>query len=143
MRTVKVPLQLINLQNDGFHLLVEVVIFGHPFNVVLDTGASKTVLDKTSVEKYIATDDLLSSDKLSTGLGTNSMESFILYLPTFNIGKLKIENFEAAVLDLSSISAAYESLQLPPVIGVIGGDILQKHKAVIDYNKLELKLGRA
>ena len=143
MRTVKVPLQLINLQNDGFHLLVEVVIFGHFFNVVLDTGASKTVLDKTSVEKYIATDDLLSSDKLSTGLGTNSMESFILYLPTFNIGKLKIENFEAAVLDLSSISAAYESLQLPPVIGVIGGDILQKHKAVIDYNKLELKLGRA
>ena len=143
MRTVKVPLQLINLQNDGFHLLVEVVIFGHPFNVVLDTGASKTVLDKTSVEKYIATDDLLSSDKLSTGLGTNSMESFILYLPSFNIGKLKIENFEAAVLDLSSISAAYESLQLPPVIGVIGGDILQKHKAVIDYNKLELKLGRA
>ena len=143
MRTVKVPLQLINLQNDGFHLLVEVVIFGHPFNVVLDTGASKTVLDKTSVEKYIATDDLLSSDKLSTGLGTNSMESFILYLPSFKIGKLKIENFEAAVLDLSSISAAYESLQLPPVIGVIGGDILQKHKAVIDYNKLELKLGRA
>ena len=143
MRTVKVPLQLINLQNDGFHLLVEVVIFGHPFNVVLDTGASKTVLDKTSVEKYIATDDLLSSDKLSTGLGTNSMESFILYLPSFKIGKLKIENFEAAVLDLSSISAAYESLQLPPVIGVIGGDILQKHKAIIDYNKLELKLGRA
>lgn len=143
MRTVKVPLQLINLQNDGFHLLVEVVIFGHPFNVVLDTGASKTVLDKTSIEKYIATDDLLSSDKLSTGLGTNSMESFILYLPSFNIGKLKIENFEAAVLDLSSISAAYESLQLPPVIGVIGGDILQKHKAVIDYNKLELKLSRA
>lgn len=143
MRTVKVPLQLINLQNDGFHLLVEVVIFGHPFNVVLDTGASKTVLDKTSIEKYIATDDLLSSDKLSTGLGTNSMESFILYLPSFNIGKLKIENFEAAVLDLSSISAAYESLQLPPVIGVIGGDILQKHKAVIDYNKLTLKLSRA
>ena len=143
MRTVKVPLQLINLQNDGFHLLVEVVIFGHPFNVVLDTGASKTVLDKTSIEKYIATDDLLSSDKLSTGLGTNSMESFILYLPSFNIGKLKIENFEAAVLDLSSISAAYESLQLPPVIGVIGGDILQKYKAVIDYNKLELKLSRA
>jgi hypothetical protein len=142
MKTVKVPLQLINLQNDGFHLLVEVVVFGHPFNVVLDTGASKTVLDKTSVEKHIAAEDLLSSDHLSTGLGTNSMESFILRLPSFHIGKLKLENFKAAVLDLSSISFAYENLQLPPVIGVLGGDILQQHKALIDYSKLELKLSR-
>ena len=140
MKTVKVPLQLINLQNDGFHLLVEVVVFGHAFNVVLDTGASKTVLDKTSVECHIAADDLLSSDKLSTGLGTNTMESFILHLPAIHIGKLKIENFEAAVLDLSSISLAYENLQLPPVIGVLGGDILQQYNAVINYNKLVLKL---
>ena len=140
MKSVKVPLHLINLQNDGFHLLVEVVVFGHPFNVVLDTGASKTVLDKTSVENHIDAKDLLSSDKLSTGLGTNTMESFILHLPALHIGKLKIENFEAAVLDLSSISLAYESLQLPPVIGVLGGDILQQYKAVVDYDKLLLKL---
>ena len=140
MKTVKVPLQLINLQNDGFHLLVEVVVFGQPFNVVLDTGASKTVLDKTSVENHIAAEDLLSSDKLSTGLGTNSMESFILHLPALHIGKLKIENFEAAILDLSSISLAYENLQLPPVIGVLGGDILQQYQAIIDYHKLQLKL---
>lgn len=140
MKVYKVPLQLINLQNDGFHLLVEVVVFGHTFNVVLDTGASKTVLDKTGIENHIAAEDLLSSDKLSTGLGTNSMESFILHLPALHIGKLKLENFEAAVLDLSSISLAYENLQLPPVLGVIGGDILHQYKAVIDYNKLELKL---
>jgi hypothetical protein len=140
MKTYKVPLQLINLQNDGFHLLVEVVVFGQSYNVVLDTGASKTVLDKTGVENHIASEDLLSSDKLSTGLGTNSMESFILHLPALHIGKLKLEHFEAAVLDLSSISLAYENLQLPPVLGVLGGDILQQYKAVIDYNKLVLKL---
>ena len=140
MKTVKVPLQLINLQNDGFHLLVEVVVFEHPFNVVLDTGASKTVLDKTSVEHHISADDLLSSDKLSTGLGTNTMESFTLHLPALKIGKLTIENFEAAILDLSSISLAYENLQLPPVIGVLGGDILYQYKAIIDYHHLQLKL---
>jgi len=140
MKNFKVPLQLINLQNDGFHLLVEVVVFGHPFNVVLDTGASKTVLDKTSVKNHIAAEDLLTSDKLSTGLGTNAMESYTLHLPALYIGKLKLVNFEAAVLDLSSISLAYENLQLPSVIGVLGGDILFQYKAVIDYNNLLLKL---
>ncbi|MBC7912579.1 MAG: clan AA aspartic protease [Pyrinomonadaceae bacterium] len=140
MKPVRVPLELINLQNDGFHILVEVVVFGNPFNVVLDTGASKTVFDKTTVEKYIASADLLISDKLSTGLGTTSMESFTVQLPELRIGKLKIKNFEAAVLDLSSICLAYENLELPPVIGVLGGDILQEYKAIINYSKLILKL---
>ena len=139
MRTVIVPLELINLQNDGFHILVEVVVFKKHFNVVLDTGASKTVLDKTIVEKYRVSTDLLLSDKLSTGLGTTTMESFTIQLPELKIGKLKIKNFETAVLDLSSICYAYDSLQLPPVIGVLGGDILQQYKAVINYHKLQLK----
>ncbi|MEJ7779417.1 MAG: retropepsin-like aspartic protease [Daejeonella sp.] len=140
MKNTFVPLTLINLQGDGFHLLVEVVVFGVKFNAVLDTGASKTVLDKSTVEKYIRTDELLVSDKLSTGLGTNTMESHTVILPGLEIGKLKLLNFEVAVLDLSSISTAYETLDLPEVVGVLGGDILYQHDAVVNYKKLLLKL---
>lgn len=140
MKKTTVPLELINLHDDGFHLLVEVVIFGRKFNAVLDTGASKTVLDKTIVESYITSEELLQSEKLSTGLGTSTMESHTLILPSLKIGRLILENFETAVLDLSTISAAYETLNLPPVIGVLGGDILYSHGAVISYDKLQLKL---
>jgi len=140
MKKIVVPLELINLHDDGFHLLVEVSVFGEKFNAVLDTGASKTVLDKTTVEKYIAVEELLQSEKLSTGLGTSTMESHTVILPCLKIGKLKLEKFEVAVLDLSTISAAYETLNLPPVIGVLGGDILYSHNAVISYDKLLLKL---
>lgn len=142
MKKITVPLELINLHDDGFHLLVKVVIFGKKFNAVLDTGASKTVLDKTTIEKYISTEKLLQSEKLSTGLGTNSMESYTFVIPSLKIGKLKLKQFEAAVLDLSTISTAYETLNLPPVIGVLGGDILFRHGAVINYEKLVLKLLR-
>lgn len=140
MNRTTVPLELINLQDDGFHLWVEVVVFGKKFNAVLDTGASKTVLDKSIVEQHITTGELLLSDKLSTGLGTNDMESHTVVLSTLKIGRLKLTNFEVAVLDLSAISTAYKSLNLPPVIGVIGGDILHSHRASISYEKLQLKL---
>jgi predicted aspartyl protease len=139
MNRTTVPLELINLQDDGFHLWVEVVVFGKKFNAVLDTGASKTVLDKSIVEQHISTDELLLSDKLSTGLGTNDMESHTVVLSTLKIGRLKLTKFEVAVLDLSAISTAYKSLNLPPVIGVIGGDILHSHRANISYEKLQLK----
>ncbi len=140
MKSTRVPLELLNLHDDGFHLLVEVVVFGQTFKAVLDTGASKTVFDKTSIEQHINEGDLLVSDKLSTGLGTNSMESHTVILPLIKIGKFKIKNLEAAVLDLSTINHAYTSLNLQPVIGVIGGDILQSCKAIINYGKLHLKL---
>jgi predicted aspartyl protease len=142
MSETRVPLELVNLHNDGFHLLVEVVVFGQSFHVVLDTGASKTVFDRTFIEKHMKNTELLSSELLSTGLGTSNMESHTILLPVLKIGKFKLKNFEVAVLDLSMISQAYSNLNLPPVIGVLGGDILMPYQAIINYKKLHLKLFR-
>ena len=138
---VNIPLELLNLQDDGFHLLMEVVVFGHPFKAVLDTGASKTVFDKTTVENHLHEDMALKhTDMVSTGLGTTSMQSFILNIPDLQIGGLHLKNHEVAVLDLSTINFAYEQLDIDPVIGVIGGDILTRYGGVIDYRKNTLKL---
>jgi predicted aspartyl protease len=138
---MKVPLELLNLHDDGFHLLVEVVVFGQRCNAVLDTGASKTVLDKSTILDLIEQEDLLTlSDKLSTGLGTTTMESFTITIPDFRIGSLKIPKLETVVIDLSNINDAYDKMNFQRVIGVIGGDILMNYKAVIDYGKLTLSL---
>lgn len=135
---IETPLEILNLHDDGFHLLVEVFVFNHPFKAVLDTGASKTVFDKSTVENFIDKETLLLSDKLSTGLGTNTMESYTLTVPQLTIGDLKITNSEVAVLDLSMINLAYEKLEIGSIIGVIGGDILMQYGAVIDYSTEKL-----
>lgn len=138
---VTVPLTLLNLQDDGFHLLLEVIVFGHPFKAVLDTGASKTVFDKATIETHLHEDMALRhTDMVSTGLGTTSMQSFILTVPDLQIGGLHLKDYEVAVLDLSTINYAYEQLDIDPVIGVLGGDILTRYGGVIDYRKNSLKL---
>lgn len=137
---IEIPLVLLNLQDDGFHLLVEVVVFNKTFKAVLDTGASKTVFDKATVEKYLESEQLKSSDRVSTGLGTTNMESFTWLVPDIKLGDFHLVNFEVAVLDLSSINFAYENLSVDPVIGVIGGDILTAYRGVIDYGKMRLTL---
>lgn len=130
---IDVNIEILNLNDDGFHPLVEVVLFNQTFKAVIDTGASRTVLDKATVEAYVDETTLLMSDKLSTGLGTNSMESYTLSLEQLHIGDLLIPDIEVAVLDLSTINIAYETLSVTPVIGVIGGDILVKYNAIINY----------
>lgn len=130
---IDVNIEILNLNDDGFHPLVEVVLFDQNFKAVIDTGASRTVLDKTTIETYVDETTLLISDKLSTGLGTNSMESYTLLVKQIQIGDLSIDDIEVAVLDLSTINTAYETLSVTPVIGVIGGDILVRYNAIINY----------
>lgn len=139
-KRVTVPLQIIDLHEDGFHPLLSIKVFGKPFAVVLDTGASKTAFDKTMLLRAYEHAVVTMSDRLSTGLGTNNMESSTAVITDMYIGKLLIDEFEVAVLDLSTINIAYNQLGHPEVLGVLGGDILMKYKAVIDYGKESLLL---
>jgi hypothetical protein len=137
-KSTSISLQIIDLHEDGFHPLINITVFGKPFILVLDTGASKTAFDQATLlhENTIIT----ISDRLSTGLGTNSMASSATMINDLYIGGLLIDEFEVAVLDLSTINIAYRQLGHPEVLGVLGGDILMKYKVVIDYGKQVLRL---
>ncbi|MEZ0454109.1 retropepsin-like aspartic protease [Sphingobacterium thalpophilum] len=136
-----VPFQILDLQGQGTHILVDVTLYERTFKMVIDTGASKTVFDKTQLGHLLEDQLLLEpSETLSTGLGTNSMESFNMDIPSLTIGGWRISHLRAAVLDLSSINYAYQQMDLEPVIGVLGGDIFASYGAVIDYAKQTLKL---
>ncbi len=138
--TTEVPLQIIDLQDDGFHPWVEVVIYGKAYLLVLDTGASKTAFDKEILKNANNHAVFLETDKLSTGLGTTTMASFTATIHDMQIGALHIPEFEVAVLDLSTINHAYSKLNKPTVLGVLGGDILMKYSAIIDYGMQTLTL---
>ncbi|MDB5123380.1 MAG: hypothetical protein JWP94_1509 [Mucilaginibacter sp.] len=138
--SVIVPLIIIDLHEDGFHPLVEISVFGRPFLVVLDTGASKTAFDQALLIQANSGTDIIVSDHLSTGLGTNSMVSSTAIIHDLHIGNFLVTEFEIAVLDLSTINVAYRQLGHPEVLGVLGGDILMKYKAVIDYGKRTFEL---
>lgn len=135
-----IPLQIIDLHGDGFHPLIDISLFGRTYKLVLDTGASRTALDKTLLAEANGDDFILASDRLSTGLGTNTMVSFTATLSDMYLGDLKLDSFDVAALDLSTINIAYEQLNHPKVLGVLGGDILMKYKAVIDYGKQHILL---
>ncbi len=136
-----IPISILNLQGDGYHILLEIEIFGKQFNMVLDTGASQTVFDRdTLVQSGIDQARFKTTNILSTGLGTNNMESHILVLPYLKIDKWQQKNVQVAVLDLSTINYAYEQMNLPKVIGVLGSDIFVRYGAVINYKKKTLRL---
>lgn len=68
------------------------------------------------------------------------MQSSTAIISDLYIGNLQIKEFKAAILDLSNINIAYAQLGHTEVLGVLGGDILIKYNAAIDYGKKELIL---
>ena len=108
--------------------------------MILDTGASRSVFDETRIINFIGDDDIEDHDRLSTGLGTNTMTSKKVLLDKIELGKIEIKKYQATILDLQHINQSYDKLELDPVDGVIGGDILNDYKAIIDYAKKKLIL---
>ncbi|RYU90201.1 clan AA aspartic protease [Mucilaginibacter terrigena] len=138
--SVSVPLNIIDLHGDGFHPVLDIVIFNKPFKVVLDTGASRTAFDHELLVQVNQEAPIIASERLSTGLGTNTMESATAVIENIWIGDLLIPELEVAVLDLSTINIAYREMGHPEVLGVLGSDVLMKYNAVIDFGKKTLKL---
>ncbi|MEQ7799083.1 retropepsin-like aspartic protease [Pedobacter sp. ASV1-7] len=139
MRTISVPLTLINLQDDGFHLLVEIVVFGQTILAVVDTGASRTVFDKTFIETHITDLKKNEEEVHATTLFTTS-STLQATIPKLKIGSLIIKDYESVALDLEAVNQAYEGLGHGPIAAILGGDLLLKYNAVINYKKMKLKM---
>jgi len=139
---ISIPINIIPIENDGFHLMIEIQINRKKANMIIDTGASRTVFDEDLILKYLKNEDkeFEENEKLSTGLGTNSMKSKAIELKSVKFGSLKIKNYQAIVLDLKHVNESYKMLNLPIIHGVLGGDLLNTYKAVIYYKTKTLKL---
>lgn len=135
-----IPLKFLSIEGDGTHLLILLKLNGKKARMLVDTGASRTVFDINRIENFTGKKKFGKNQQLSTGLGTNSMQSHNTVLKKIELGKIKIEKFETILLDLKHVNECYEKLGLGSIDGVLGGEILIKFKAVINYGKKTLKL---
>lgn len=137
---IKIPLRLLNIEGDGYHLQMKIRINGKPAVAIVDTGASRTVFDKAEIAKYLKSEEIGEHDRLSTGLGTSSMQSHFVVLGSLSLGKLKLENFDSVVLDLKHVNQTYHQLGFETIAGVIGSDVLVALHAVIDFRSRVMTL---
>jgi hypothetical protein len=112
-----------------------------PARLLVDTGASRTVFDLERVRNFLPEEALIEKlDKLSAGLGTNTMESHALVLRKLKIGEFSLKKFPVVAIDMKHVNESYGMLGMEPVDGVLGSDLLQRYGAVIDYTRNRMTL---
>jgi hypothetical protein len=131
--TDAIPIEFVQI-DEGIHLLVEVIINGFPVKLVLDTGASRTVLDRNTIDLFLV-DQIEETDEESTSIGNQSLKSQKAVINELLFGTISLKNKIVNVLDLANVIEVYESLNLPMIHGILGAELLQELNAIIDFKE--------
>ncbi|MEI7596228.1 MAG: retropepsin-like aspartic protease [Bacteroidota bacterium] len=135
-----INLDMVDLQGDGCHLFISCKINGKEAKMLVDSGASRSAFDIEQIKKYIVEEEHEANQQLTTGLGSNTVQSYFSLFDEFQLGDFVLRNYQAVLLDMSHVNASYQAIGLEEIVGVIGGDILLDYKAIIDYKKKILLL---
>jgi hypothetical protein len=136
MQIITVPITLISMGEEAFHLLVPINIFNKKRLAVVDTGASRTIFDKRILEENLELAASSEEHQITTIFSSSSAIQGII--PKFKIGKLIIKDYDAFGLDLDSVNESYKQMGHPRIDAVIGGDIFVQFQSEISYSRLEL-----
>jgi len=139
-RYIEVPLQLLDIEGEGFHVMVKGMIHGKEANFLIDTGASRSVFDPKTIATFIENLQFEKKEGMTAGVGSSDLESSTFFIDSFTIGELEINDYEAVALDLENIHEMYDKLGLPHIDGILGGDLLKRYKAVVNYKAKKLRL---
>jgi hypothetical protein len=133
---IEIPLQIIELEHHNYHILIEGNFDNDTVACwIIDTGASKTVLDSNLNQNYELVDSDNEDDYQSAGINQGMMETKVGVIPKLRFGELVICNQKVALIDLSHVNEIYEKYTNHRIAGLIGGDILMRYNCLIDYEQ--------
>ncbi len=130
----RVPLVTVPLQTDGY-CVVPVTLAGQMVRMVLDTGAERSVLTRATVARLgLSLDDWVGT--AMRGAGGRLDEHRNAIVPGLALGGISLYQRELR----GPLSLPVMALDLGPVAGLLGGDLLHRHTLDLDVPAGRLSL---
>lgn len=114
------------------HFKLTAKINGVVGKFILDTGASNTCIGLDKADKFKISPE--ETETKASGAGAVEIDTQIAHDVTVKINKWRLEGVNLVLLDLSHVNTALEQHMMKPIDGIIGADLLDIGKAIIDYN---------
>ena len=135
---VRIPLKKVA----SGHYICTVVLNGISGDFIVDTGASHTCVawDKEAYFKLNAQE----TEQQAASASSTKMETRHSHENVLKIGKWTGQQLEIVLFNMTSVNSALEQLDVNAVDGILGADVFEATKAVLDYNRngLYLKVKR-
>jgi hypothetical protein len=137
---VKVSIKIFDLQGEGIHAFAPAFISGMPINLLIDTGASKTIFDMRFVQQKLDYLHIQAHNEAWHSINNSGQMVAAVTLPDIYFNTVPIAAPRVNLLDLDYINTLYKGLNIPPIQGIMGSDWLYHFRAVLDYSTGKLKM---
>ena len=125
------------MHGGGYHPFIHVTVDGIKCRFLMDTGASKSVIDKHFYESKLGR-KLKVIKQETTGLHSTVMESYTGKIKKLGIGQRMISEYPIAAVDLMHVNMTYKKMKLKKIDGILGSDLLVRLGAIIVYAQEKL-----
>ncbi len=134
LKLIRVP-----IPENGLHFLVRAKISREYHYLIIDTGASESVLDRGLPAHFF--ESIKVNEKAQTyGIQSENIETEIGIVKSFGLGNLKLKKQSFHLVNLSQINTLYGNFIDFKVSGLIGSDFLNCYQATISYKTDKLIL---
>lgn len=123
------------------HLQTVGSINGQDAWLLIDTGASATIVDRQSaarLELVPTPTPHTATGQGECGLSESAVDS--ASVDELALGTVRLQEVEAKVLDLSSVNGRLEEAGANRIDGILGADLLEEHGAIIRFAERRLYL---
>lgn len=136
---IRIPFQIVELELQSFHIIVNGRIDDVEVTLIVDTGASRTIIDKSYADKLEKLP--VSSDKpMATGLSAEQIPVELYSVARLTLEGVLFENIQSLTADLSAINEVYINLTGKKIGGLIGCDFLLGKVKSIDFKRKYLSI---
>ena len=126
--------------SDGFNLYVDGSVNGLKAKLMVDTGAFATLLHTRFVRRMKI--PLRDTPFSSSGVNLKQRGVQIATISRFWIGSMDLERKDVGVINLEGLIHGGLLDASPPVVGLLGSEILRRYHGIIDFGTKNLYLKR-
>lgn len=113
------------------HYVVVVNLNGVEGRFILDTGASTTCVSAELTAHFHL--NAKPSEEKASSASANELDTEVAYHNNLKVGSWYSQRRSVVLFDMQAVNHALQKLDIESVDGIIGADVLQSTKAVIDY----------
>ena len=126
--------------SDGFNLYVDGAVNGQKARLMVDTGAFATLLHSRFVRRMQI--PMRETPFSSSGVNLKQRGVQMATITRFSVGSINLERKDVGVINLEGLIHGGLLNASPPVVGLLGSEILRRHHAIIDFGTKSLYLKR-
>lgn len=134
-----IPFDVKEIEHASFHPIVAAELEGKQINMILDSGASRTVLSSNLVVNFDKTAGD-GEEAFAAGINAQRMEVEQVVIPSIRIGNLDFFDMLIFSTNLDAVSSLYEQMAGVRIDGLLGCDFLVKYGGVVDFNTQKIVL---